>query len=138
MKLKLFFGMLLVVFFSMAFSCEGDTDDVADKRDNIIGKWHATLDDGQVPEDYEVEITKDDVDNVKIHLANIVNNDGSAYATLTGFNLTIPEQQVGNATVSGDGTISDTYAEITWTLTIDGDSYTSSFVPGGITKDLEL
>ncbi len=138
MKIKVFLGLLLVVFLSTAGSCKGDSNEVEDIRENIVGKWHATLDDGSVPEDFEVEITKDEGDKSKIYLSNFVNNGKSAYATLTGSNLTVPEQTVGNYTVSADGTISDNYQGITWSILIDGENFTSSFVPGGITKNTEM
>lgn len=136
MKAKVFLSILFVIMISMAASCEGDSNKVDDNRDNIASSWHATLDDGAVPEEYEVAITKDDIDETKVKLSNFVNNgeENVAYAILTGFNLTVPEQTVGNATVSGDGTVTSDYQSISWNITIDGDSYTMDFVPGGITK----
>ena len=136
MKLKFFLSVFLIVFISMASTCDNDSNEVTDKRDNIDDKWAAELNDGgNIPENYVVTITKDATDENLIHLENFVNSDGaSAYATLTGFNLTVPEQTVGTQTVKADGTISSNYQEITWDVTIDGDSYTLNFVPGGITK----
>jgi hypothetical protein len=134
MKITHLFAVFVLLTFSLTLGCQNDSDNVADKRDNIEGDWHMTLDDGQVPVDYQVTISKDANSTTKIFMSNFVNNGSKAYATITGMNLTIPEQQVGNETVSGDGTISSDYNTITWNLTIDGDSYTGKMVPGGITK----
>ena len=135
MKFKHFIALAFIFFIIFAGACQNDPNDVSDKRDNIIGDWHMTLDDGQVPVDYQVTITKDANDATKINLSNFVNNGSSAYATINGFELTMPQQQVGNSIVNGDGTIKSDYSSITWNLTIDGDVYTGSMSPGGITKD---
>lgn len=139
MNLRLIISAFLIAIISMAASCEGDTNELDDKRDNITHSWHATLN-GDVPENYEVKVTKDDTDETKLYLANFVNNgeENVAEATITGMQLTVAEQEVGNTTVSATGTISDDYQNISWTMTMDGDDFTCDFVPGGITKDLEL
>ena len=135
MKFKHFFALIFIFAITFAGACQNDPNDVADKRDNILGDWHMTLNDGQVDVDYQVTITKDADDATKINLSNFVNNGSSAYATITGFDLTVPQQQVGNSIVSGDGTIKSDYNSITWNLTIDGDVYTGTMSPGGITQD---
>ncbi len=138
MKLKFLLGIVIITIIGLSNSCQNDPNDIADKRDNIVGKWHCTLDDSQVPSDYEVDITKDTADNTKIYLANFVSNGSPAYATMSGFNLTVPEQQVGNSVVSADGIVSKDYQSVTWTLKIDGDDYTAKMVPGGIAKKQQL
>ncbi|MEA3451815.1 MAG: hypothetical protein U9Q83_07910 [Bacteroidota bacterium] len=139
MKLKYFLGIILVVVIAVASTCQADSNELDDKRTNIADKWHCTLDDGsQVPEDFEVEITKDATVDDKVYISNFINNETKAYATMTGFNLTVPEQIVGNATVSATGTVATDYQKITWDITINGDSYTAKFVPGGITKKNEV
>lgn len=134
MKLKYLLGMLIAAFLLMSAGCQDDPDDVTDKRDNIVGSWHCTLNDGNVPEDYEIVISKDNSDLTKVYLSNFVNNGTQAVATITGFNLTVAQQQIGNSTVLADGVINTNYQEITWNITIDGDNYTATLVPGGITK----
>ncbi len=138
MKIKFYLGLFLSVFVLMSATCQDDPDDVTDKRDNIVGSWHANIDDGAVNEDYVVEISKDEADATKIKMTNFFNKGGVTVATITGYNLTVAEQSIEGYTVFADGTISESYQEITWNITIDGDVYTCSFVPGGITKNSDL
>ena len=138
MKLKYLFGVILVAVIAVASTCQADPNNVDDVRTNIANSWQCTLDDGQVPEDFPVEITKDTAVDNKVYMSNFINNDANAYATMNGFNLTVPEQSVGNSIVSATGTVSSDYQKITWDITIDGDSYTAKFVPGGITKKDEF
>ncbi len=134
MKTKSILAILFVILVTMSFECQPDNTTVTDTRDNIVGKWACTLDDGAVPQDYEVEIIKDANVADVIYLANFIANGDTAKATITGQNLTIAQQKVGNSFVSGDGTISDNNQEITWAVKINGDDNTMKFTPGGITK----
>ncbi len=136
MKLNLLFSVFLMVLLSFSFKCQQESSEVEDKRENIDGDWAVELDDGSVPQNYEVVITIDEDTDNKIFLSNFVNNEDTAYATLTGSNLTVPQQKVGNFNVHADGTISDNFQEITWTINMDGEDYTAIFTPGGITKKL--
>lgn len=136
MKLNLLFSVVLMVLLAFSFKCQQESSEVEDKRENIDGDWAVELDDGSVPQNYEVVITIDEDTDNKIFLSNFVNNEDTAYATLTGSNLTVPQQKVGNFNVHADGTISDNFQEITWNINMDGEDYTAIFTPGGITKKL--
>jgi len=135
MKAKLFIGLLTVFFIFTAATCGDNNDELADKRDNLTGSWHVTLDDGSTQMDYQSDITKDDSVSDKIYMSNFIANNNEAYGTLSGLVISVPEQNVGNSIVSASGTISSDYETITWDVTIDGDPYTATSVPGGITKD---
>jgi len=139
MKAKLFIGLLTVFFIFTAASCGDNNDELADKRDNLTegdGAWHMTLyDDSSNQLDYVSHFTKDDSVSDKIYMSNFIANDNQAYGTLSGLLISVPEQNVGNSIVSASGTISSDYQTITWDITIDGDPYTATSVPGGITKD---
>lgn len=136
MKIRTIFAVLLVVIIAMSSQCENDPVVVDDIRDNIEGKWACELDDGSgVPQDYQLEIIKDlDTDN-KIYLQNFAYNGDTAVGTVTGNNITVAQQNVGSSSVFADGTISDNFQEITWTINIDGDDYTMVCTVGGITKN---
>jgi len=135
MKTRFFLVTLFIAFVTMSFECTNDPVEVDDARDNIVGKWACALDDGSgVPYDYEIEISKDNSNDNQVFLSNFAFNGETATATLTGKNLTVAQQNVGSSSVFADGTISDNYQEITWTINIDGDDYTMSSIPGGITK----
>lgn len=138
MKLKFLLGAIVLVIVSLSTTCENDPSSLTDKRDNITDNWHCTLDPtSQNPQDFGVTITKDDANETMIYLSNFVNNKNQAHATMTGLNITVAEQQVGNSVVSADGTVSSDYQSFDWTITIDGDVYTAKYVPGGITKMME-
>lgn len=138
MKLKVLLGAIVIVIVSLSSTCQNDTNVLTDKRDNITDQWHCTLDpNAQVPQDFEVDITKDSINEKMIYISNFVNNGSQAHATMTGLNLTVAQQQVGNSLVSADGTVSSDYQSFDWTITIDGDVFTAKYVPGGVTKMME-
>ncbi len=134
MKLRFVIFAFFATFVLMSADCQSDSDEVTDKRDELKGDWTCTVD-GTPPDTYVVTISKEENDDKTIYLANFVNNGGKATGTIAGFNITVAEQQVGNVTVSGTGTIKDDYQSITWTLKIDGDDFTATYSPGGITKN---
>ena len=65
----------------MSFECQPDNTTVTDTRDNIVAKWACTLDDGAVPQDYEVEIIKDANSTDIVYLTNFINNGDTAKAS---------------------------------------------------------
>ena len=134
MKLKFIVLAIMSAFVLMSNECQSDSDEVTDKRDELKGDWTCTLD-GIPPDTYVVTISKNENDDKTIYLDNFVNNGNQAVGTMTGLNITVEEQQVGNVTVSGEGTVKDDYQSMTWTLKIDGEDYTASYSIGGITKN---
>ncbi len=134
MKITRILGILLLSIVLMAGKCAGDTSQLDDARDNLTHSWHAEL----AGEDFEVKIEKDEASSDKIFILNYINTTHKAEAIVTGKNLTVAEQTVGNQTVSADGVISDDYQSITWVMLIDGEEFTCEYKPGGITKNLEL
>ena len=145
MKTKHFILFFIVIFsfISVASMCEDDpdVDPEADKRENITDqkKWACErYINGDLDATYEVEITKDVNDENKIIVTNFFNNGESANATMTGFNLTLPSQDVGGFTLVGTGTIQDDYQRIDWNYTVNGeDNVEATFTPGTLTKKLE-
>lgn len=136
MKAKISIGLLAVFFLLFLGACGDNNAELTDKRDNLTGSWHVVLDDGESQMDYQSDITKDSSNTDKIYMSNFIANNHSAYGTLSGLAITVPQQTVGNSIVTATGNISSDYQTITWSVTIDGDSYTATFTPGGITKDM--
>lgn len=136
MNAKIFIGLLAVFFLSFVGACTDNNAELTDKRDNLIGSWHGVLDDGESQLDYQSNISKDSTITDKIYMSNFIANNKSAYGTLSGLLISVPEQTVGNSIVSASGTVSSDYQTITWSIKIDGDSYTATYTPGGITKDM--
>ncbi len=135
MKTKILIAALGVFLLFFSAMCNND-DQLADKRENITGSWHCTLDDGNDQQDYTVDITLGSGENDLI-LKNFIANSSNATGTMSGLTISVPEQQVGNSVVSASGTIASDYQTINWDITIDGTAYTAQYVPGGVTKLLE-
>ena len=141
MKTKHLLLSLLVFFsfISLSSMCEDDidVDPEQDKRDNIVQTWHCQrLHEDEVdPLDYDVIIKKDPEDENKIIMIGFFNdNEATTTATITGFNITLPRQEVDGFFLEGDGVIQDDYQRITWTYTADGEQVSATFTPGPVTK----
>lgn len=130
-RLTLLATLLFALFIS---SCKLDPADLDDKRDNITKSWHAVLSDGSVPNEYQIDITKDESQTDKIYFSNFINNSVKGYATISELSITVPKQSLGNSQVSGTGKIQSDYQRITFNLTIDDAAYTLTLTPGTISK----
>lgn len=132
MKTTFLSSITLIFLVLFSAQCKNDPVEVADKRDNIADKsWFCDRSDGS---SFAIMILKDNTDKSKLHLTNFANNTDTAYATISQLTLTVPEQKVGNFTISASGVISDDYQSITWDMIIDDENFTAKCTPGGITK----
>ncbi len=120
------------------FSCQQDLGDLnrATTIENIVGKWHVVRYEGDIQQEYQVEITENtEVDN-GIILYNFYNNGADAYATVNDMEITLPSQQLGTYTIQATGIISQDYQRIDWNITVDGEAVTAVFTPGTVAKRL--
>lgn len=140
---KKFFPFILIAFlFGALFtSCENDTADPdADPRDNFLDTMQCTeysdpASGGFGEQTYNVFIEKDNLYDDRIKVSNFLNEgaSNSVYAVLTGLSLDLPEQTIGNYTVSGSATVAASYTSVSWTFQADDGngavSYTADFGP---------
>ncbi len=120
-------------------SCNQDLADLNSVSiiSNIKGNWHCTLDEGNITQDYQVEIVEDTSTTNGILIHNFFNNGATAYATVNeNLEITLPSQKLGQNTVQATGVISDDFQRIDWNLTVDGDVMTATFTPGTVAKKL--
>lgn len=137
MKTKAILALLLTLIISLSATCDSEVVEVEDERINVEGKWACSLDDGAGGvQDYEIEITIDNATDDKIFISNFDYNGGTATGTLTGLNITVETQTVGNSTIFADGKVSADYQEINWTININGEDFSMVSLPGGISKTM--
>jgi hypothetical protein len=119
-------------FFS---SCEIQNDnEPADERDNITGTWKCQeVDQSNKTINFEAVISKHATDTAKIWVDNFsaLGSGIKVSVGMGGHLLTIPQQTVDGNTISGTGSISSTYNQITWTYSLDDgggkENYTAKF-----------
>ncbi len=131
---KLSLILVMVIFTLVSFRCQEEPAPTEeDIIDNVTGKWTATMDDGSgVTQSFEVGIIK--ISSTEFKIANFINNGDTATANLSHYNVTVPMQTLGDVEVEGTGVVSDDLQRIDWTVYLDGEEATMTFVPGGITK----
>lgn len=120
------------LFFS---SCEIQNDnEPADERDNITGTWKCQeVDQSNKTINFEAVISKHATDSAKIWVDNFsaLGSGIKVSVGMGGHLLTIPQQTVDGNTISGTGSISSTYNQITWTYSLDDgggkENYTAKF-----------
>ena len=127
-------GFLLSSLFF--FSCQQDLGDLnrASAVENILGKWHVIRDEGDIQQEYQVEITENTEVENGIVLHNFYNNGADANATVKDMEITLPSQQLGNFTIQATGIISQDFQRIDWNITVDGEHVTATFTPGTVAK----
>ncbi len=137
MKRFIKFSPIVLVFVAIIFwGCPGDLNDLnsVSSVDNIVGTWHAVRNEGDLPVDYQVEITKSANSDSTINISNFYNNGASAYAYVKDLEITLPKQKVGNINVQGTATISSDFQRIVWNVIADSDQVTITMSPGQVAK----
>jgi hypothetical protein len=111
MKTK-FFGLILMLMAAPLFTNCSDSDDpIADVREDYAGSYRVNMEyivNGQkYTETYTLTITKSSTNANDIILNNIINSNESVRATVSGNAMTIPQQTIGSAGLSGSGTLNN-------------------------------
>lgn len=111
-----FFSFLLVVV-----SCEELTESL-NPRDNIIDTWKCLETDASRGTDsFLVEIEEDaaNASGIEIYNFNHLGDNFVVEATVSGYSISIPSQEVDGFTIRGNGTIDTGYDEITLSYSVD-------------------
>lgn len=115
--------LLLITFIT---SCDLDDlteNDTSSELFELEGQWHCEEQSEEFgPTNYYVTIDADEAYTNTILIYNFyqLNPDSSVYATVSGKNLTIPEQIVDNWMISGSGQISSNNKQINITHQAEG------------------
>lgn len=129
MKKTTLVSLLLVVFI---FSCEKDSlDNVSDIRERIIGQW-SVQEDSELLKSintsyYTVNISSSEIDSSVVLIDNFYQAGLGIAAEgeiRDGKIVLISNQEIANnygsfTIISGTGSISNNYSEISWTYSID-------------------
>ncbi len=116
MKRKVYSIIILFVLTTMVFySCKKDNtvQDLTVTRNDYLGSWDGT----EVPvaknQTFICDISADPNVSSNIKMLKFANIAGTAYAVVSGTNVTIPKQTVGINTIEGYGTMQNK-SYITW------------------------
>lgn len=121
-------NILLIAIFIAATSCEIlDTEGNLSVAERLEGSWKADDDYLLKSTDnvYYPYIDKSPIDSNTIEIDNFheLGRGISVEASISGFNISLPQQTVGNGwTVRGSATISSNYKQLTWTYFVDDGS----------------
>ncbi|MFW5850812.1 MAG: hypothetical protein ACOCWB_01165 [Bacteroidota bacterium] len=120
LSLRILIASLLLI----GVSCEGI---LLNSNQDLSGEWQCKEiheEDGNGT--YYVDIEYANTDSSQIRVYNFMNLDNESltssryiYASLSGYSLTIPRQQIEDHTVQGNGTINSSYTSIHLQFTDD-------------------
>ena len=118
--------LLLFMLLALTAACEElltGLDD-GDARTRLTGTWRVQeTSEIYSSTSYLIEIDKHLTDSTRIYIDNIYNVDGTAEAIVNGRSLSIPEQLMdGGFRISGTGSVSGDYDQISWQYTVDDGS----------------
>lgn len=123
MKNRMLFAVVLLLS-SLSFSaCENVADDGTpdDPRDQIVGTWNQYI--GETP--FQVSITKDQASTTGLIFNGFDDISDDVKATLSGLNISIPQQTIAGEVLVGSGVIESDYSRITFSYTNDGVAFSS-------------
>jgi len=111
--------LALVASCILFVSCEEDPADI-DLRDELEGTWNVTENNNlKSTEYYTVTISKSLSDTSAILIDNFYALGETVKAKLSGYNLNIPQQNVGGFTFKGYGSLALNMKKIEWSYTVD-------------------
>ena len=113
---------LLIAATLFAAACEDILDTDLSPAERLEGRWKVDEDNQLKTTDdfYEVYIDIDPVDSNTILISGFYDiHNGSAYATISGFTLNMPTQDVEGFSLRGSATISVNYKQMNWLYYVD-------------------
>ena len=120
MKRKVFNSIIVLIISLLIFnSCKKDEAIIPTSvsRDDYIGSWDGTEVPAAKNQTFICVITADSSIGTNIRMLKFANIAGTAYAIVSGANVTIPKQTVDNFTIEGFGTMQNK-SYITWQYSI--------------------
>jgi len=124
-KNNILLGLILAVL--VLYSCE-DIIDPANSKEiaaALEGQWSCTETLKSPQDSYEPYIYLNENDSTKVFISNFngLGNDHEVMATVNGYSITIPNQEmIQGYSARGTGTISSNLQQITWTYFVDDGS----------------
>ncbi len=114
--------LFLAVISAFLTSCELDTNEPNDYRDNITGAWKCIETDSKsISSAFEAVISKHNADTTKVLVDNFASL-GAGIIVYVGMNqrqLTIPKQTVDGFEISGSGIVATSFNKIDWNYYTD-------------------
>lgn len=124
-KLLQLTGFALILL--MAACTKTDDTQATDARDKFIGDWKCTESGtGANPTPFTITIQKSGSSSIDIYNFANLDKTGKVTASVSGSALSVPTQVIGNATVSGTGSISG--STISMSYKVDADNITATCV----------
>ena len=119
-KFILPFGLLLLAMLTIAPGCKKDTDD----REKFLATYNVVESCNSGNYNFEMAITTSETADNAVLISNFGDSGVSASATVSGNNITIPQQTVTVAGIafsfSGSGTLNGSSLSITYNYNIGG------------------
>jgi hypothetical protein len=118
---------LLVTAILITQSCEDTNDKTNDPRDNITDTWQCKETSEVFKQTtYTVDITKSYSDSTKIFIDNFyqIGVGSKVSAKLSNSSLTIPNQTLDGFTITGSGSVTNSYKTINLSYTVNDGSGT--------------
>ena len=107
----------------MTFSCELPDDTTLTVAQRLEGRWKVNedpIDFKNAQDFYYIYIDIYEVDDNTIAIDNFFDlHEGAVYATISGMNLDIAQQELGGYSIYGSGTIASDFKKITWQYFVD-------------------
>jgi len=111
----LFSTKLLILLFAGALFVSGCSEDEPD-RDKFLGAYSVVETCGSGNDSYEIAIISSGTDESAVIVQNLYNAGAQISASVSGNNISIPNQTTGGITYTGSGTISGNILTLNFTV----------------------